>query len=223
MRKKRGKQYIGIFLLIGGLFLISLPTTTSWIINQKSSQNVDQVKELPAEVLQENLSREGTFNFEDIAEISTSSITSKKPDPDFLIGHLTIPKVGIDMPVYNGVTNEILNVGIGTMRQGVKMGEGNFPIAGHYSRRGTLFEKLNDVQIGDSIFLTDNENTYEYIAYDIKVVQPTDIRWIYDKVADDRGKPVISLMNCYYVNGRKQGDQRYFVFGELEKIHQHSD
>lgn len=157
-KNKRGKKYVGTLLLIAGLILILLPIITSWIIDQRTSQNVDQVKDLPAEVLQENLSREGTFNFEDIAEISTSSITSKKPDPDFLIGHLTIPKVGIDLPVYNGVTNEILNVGIGTMRQGVKMGEGNFPIAGHYSRRGTLFGKLNDVQIGDSIFLTDNES-----------------------------------------------------------------
>lgn len=37
-------------------------------------------------------------------------------------------------------------------------------------------------------------------------------------VAEEHGKPIISLMNCFYENGVNSG-YRYFVFGELVDTH----
>ena len=85
------------------------------------------------------------------------------------------------------------------------------------STKNVLFADLTSVAMDDAIFLTDNEKMYEYRVYDTKIVDPSEIEWIYDEVSEERGKPVLSLMNCYYVDGKNSGD-RYFVFAELVDV-----
>lgn len=221
MKKNRLLSVISILLIVSGVILLALPRITSYVIEKRATENVSQVEEIPAETLQENLERDSEFDFDSILEINPSGafLESSQVDETLIIGRLIIPSIDLNLTVFNGVTNSILHAGVGTMRPGLKMGEGNFPIAGHYTRhKNTLFGDLTSVEIGDSIYLTDNDQTYEYKVYETKTVQPYEIEWIYDEVADQRGTPVISLMNCYYVNGKNSG-LRYFVFGELIEVH----
>lgn len=104
------------------------------------------------------------------------------------------------------------------MRPGLTMGQGKFPIAGHYSADSDiLFGNLISVEIGDKIYLTDNEKIYEYKVYETRIVDVTEVKWVENTVAKEHGKPIISLMNCYYIDGQNSGD-RYFAFGELLEI-----
>ena len=207
-------------LITIGILLLLSPRITSWWIGHRSKQNVSEIEKISAQTLQDNLAGESDFDFDAIEEISPTGalLDGSAVDKSLIVGRLFIPSIDLNLTVYNGVTNQILNAGVGTMRPNLTMGEGNFPIAGHYaSNKDVLFADLTSVAIDDEIFLTDNDKIYEYRVYDTKIVNPSEIEWIYDEVAEERGKPVISLMNCYYVNGRNSGD-RYFVFGELVNV-----
>lgn len=221
MKKNRFLSFLSGILLIAGVFLLLLPRITAWVIERRAAENAAQVEMMDSDDLQANLARDSIFDFDDINEIDPSSILSGNVDPSLIIGRLYIPSIRMNLTVYNGVTNDILNAGAGTMRPNLAMGEGNFPIAGHYSsHKNTLFSDLSSIEIGDLIFLTDNEYVYEYKTYDTKIVHQSEVKWIDDQIAEEHGTPVISLMNCYYdENGTRYGDQRYFVFGELVEVY----
>lgn len=217
MKKQKLLSILSTLLIIAGILLLLSPRITSWWIGYRSNQNTAATEEISAQTLQENLGEESSFDFDAIDEISPTGVLldGNAVDERLIVGRLLVPSIDLNLTVYNGVTNQILNAGVGTMRPDLTMGEGNFPIAGHYaSTPNVLFADLDAIEIGDEIFLTDNENTYEYRVYETKIVGPTEIEWIYDEVAEEHGSPVISLMNCYYVDGVDSGD-RYFVFGEL--------
>lgn len=225
MKKEKVLRVASVLLIVTGIILLALPYINQWRVGDRSEKNHDVAIEMSAEQMQENMNTDTTFDFDSIDEISVSGafLSPDMIDPSLIIGRLYIPSIDINLTVFNGLTNYILHAGLGTMRPNVKMGEGNFPIAGHYSRnKDILFGNLGAIEIGDEIYLTDNETVYEYHVYETRKVMPSEVNWIKDEVAEERGVPVISLMNCFYENGVNSG-LRYFVFGELVATHSISD
>lgn len=217
MNKNKALRIISYTMILLGLVLLALPTINQWRIGNRTDKNHDIATEMAAETMKRNMDADAEFDFGSIEEITTSGtwLSPELIDSSLMVGRLYIPSINANLTLFNGLTNDILHAGVGTMRPQLKMGEGNFPIAGHYSRnKDVLFGDLISVEIGDEIFLTNNETVYEYRVYDTRTVEPSEVYWIEDAVAEQHGKPIISLMNCYYVNGKNSGD-RYFVFGEL--------
>ncbi len=219
--KKSWSRVLSYLLILIGIVLLLLPRINQRMIGNRSEKNVQVAQEMPAETLQTNLDNEASFDFEAIEEITTSGtwLSPEYIDSSLIIGQLYIPSIEINVTVFNGVSNDILHAGVGTMRPDLTFGEGNIPIAGHYSQDPSiLFGNLTAVEMGDAIYLTDNEHVYEYEVYETKVVEPTEVQWIQEDVATAHGQPIISLMNCYYVDGVRT-DDRFFVFGELVEVH----
>lgn len=215
--KNRLLRILSFALILTGIILLALPMINQKKIGDRTANNYEVTLDMSADTLKDNMKTETSFDFDSIEEISTSGtwLSPEYIDPSLMIGRLYIPSIDVNVTVFNGITNDILHAGVGTMRPGLTMGEGNFPIAGHYSHDPSIiFGDLTSVVAGDKIYLTNNETIYEYEVYDTKVVKPNEVHWIEDKVAEEHGKPVISLMNCYYVNRQNTGD-RFFVFGEL--------
>lgn len=221
MKKNKHLRILSYLLIVAGVILLLLPTINQWHIGNRSEKNYDVALDMDATLMQQNMGNEGEFDFSSIEEITTSGtwLSPEFIDPSLIIGRLFIPSIDANLTVFNGITNQILHAGVGTMRPDLTMGEGNFPIAGHYSRnQDVLFGNLTAVEIGDEIYLTDNETVYEYRVYETRKVLPAETNWIQDEVAEEHGKPIISLMNCFYENGVNSG-YRYFVFGELVDTH----
>lgn len=219
--KNKLLSFLSVLLILAGLLLVSLPKISSYIIDKRTKEIVTVVEDISAETLQENLEKASEFDFDRIFGISPTHTFSatNTVNESLMIGRLIIPTIDLNLTVFNGMTNPILHAGVGTMRPHLKMGAGNFPIAGHYSsREKTLFGDLDGLKTGDLIYLTDNEQIYEYQVYDTRVVEPTEVHWIEDDIAKQHGKPIISLMNCYFVDG-VYTEKRYFVFAELIDTH----
>lgn len=210
-------SYLVVFV---GLFLLVLPQLNQFRIDNRAKKNNAVAEEISATDMQNNINSKTSFDFDSIEEISTSGtwLSPDLIDQNLIIGRLYIPSIDLNLTVFNGLSNSILHAGLGTMRPGLTMGQGNFPIAGHYSADSDiLFGNLISVEIGDKIYLTDNEKIYEYKVYETRIVDVTEVKWVENTVAKEHGKPIISLMNCYYIDGQNSGD-RYFVFGELIEI-----
>jgi len=130
-----------------------------------------------------------------------------------IVGHILVDEIGLNLPILKGTTDPHLMVGATTMKPQQEMGQGNYTLSGHYMKdKDRLFGGLLDIEKGHIVKITNKETIYEYEIYDIKIVPDTSFYMLEDKIAEDRGKPVISLMTCYYTS--KNG-KRFFALGEL--------
>lgn len=217
LKNKKIRLILSVSFIITGLILLFLPKISTKIIEKRAEERVVNVEKYSPKTLQENLDTETKFDFDSIREISPSQTFSSRNNvsDDLILGRLFIPSIDLNLTVYNGITKEILHAGLGTMRPNLEMGKGNFPIAGHYSRnKEALFGNLKAVKKNDLIYLSDNQKVYEYKVYQTKVVEPDNLQYIDEELAEEHGTAIISLMNCHYVDG-KYTNKRYFVFAEL--------
>ncbi|HLR21208.1 MAG TPA: class A sortase [Tissierellaceae bacterium] len=209
------KKTISITLIILGMVLLSLPYLSELVIKYRVESKRDLLKEIPVEEIQENESREAEYDFDSIRDVEVGSMASGINDFDnrAIIGQIIVPKLNIDLPILKGTTNANLLVGATTMKEEQEMGTGNYSLAGHYMKdKNLLFGGLLDIESGTIVKVTDKSLVYVYRIYDTELVEETDTYMIEDEIAENKGKPVISLMSCYYTS--KNG-KRFFATGEL--------
>ena len=121
---------------------------------------------------------------------------------------LEIPRIGLEIPVFDGTDGLTLNRGVGRIVGTARLGQGgNLGIAGH---RDGFFRGLKDVVVGDRIKLETpgREETYE--VEQIQIVKPTDVQ-----VLEDHSVPTLTLVTCYpfYLVGN--APLRYIVRASL--------
>lgn len=212
------KKALPVLLILIGIILVSIPLLTEQII--KYYNNGIAKEEITMEEIKSNIKiNEGKedieFDFSVIQDIDIMSAIKGSMDFDrnLVIGILLIPDLDIDIPIFKGLTNGNLMAGAGTMRPDQSMGVGNYPLAGHNMRdKSLLFGSLMDINVGTKAIISDGNTVYEYEIYENIVVPDTALDMILDEKSKERGKPIISLMTCYYSS--KTG-KRFFSLGEL--------
>jgi sortase A len=121
---------------------------------------------------------------------------------------LSIPKIGLEVPVFNGTDDLTLNRGAGRIAGTVGPGEtGNMGVAAH---RDGFFRKLIDVHIGDTIELAASRGNYRYIVENIEIVDPTNV-----SVLRSQPQPSLTLVTCYPFYFVGSAPQRYIVHASL--------
>lgn len=91
-------------------------------------------------------------------------------------GIIEIPKINIKYPIINETSEETMKISV-TKFSGPQVNEiGNYCIAGHNNRDGTMFGKTKYLEKGDTIRLTNLENkTIEYQIFEIYSIDPNDV------------------------------------------------
>lgn len=96
-----------------------------------------------------------------------------------LIGKLEIPSISLEAAIREGAGQASLKDAIGHLRGTAPLGDatGNCCIAGHRNYSfGRYFNRLNEVQEGDVVVVTDSEGVeYTYTVFATSVVEPEDI------------------------------------------------
>lgn len=111
------------------------------------------------------------------------------------LGAIAIPSVGMYLPVVAGVSSAALSTGGGTMCPGQVMGQGNYPLAGHYlSTKGPLFSPIASTQVGSYVYLTDLETVYAYKIYSKFHASPRAVYLTENTLY--HGKPITTLITC---------------------------
>lgn len=130
-----------------------------------------------------------------------------------IIGIIKAPSVGLEVGVLKGVLNRTLMLGAGTMRPDQVMGQGNYSVITHRTRRpGLLFSGVPRLKNGQLVYITDKETIYTYKVYDRFNVHQSETDVIYDEVSQKRGKPVLTLVTCFSL---KDPEARVIVHAEL--------
>lgn len=210
------KKVIPILLIIIGILFLLTPFITEQIIKYYSKSIISE--EVTNEIIKANNQNdqlEVEFDFSAIEDVDIKSIIkgSMNFNRELVIGTILIPDLDINLPIMKGLSDANLMVGAATMKLDQSFGLGNFTLAGHYMKnKDLLFGSLMDIEIGDLVYISDGEKIYEYNIYDTVVVLDTAMEMLSDKKAGEKGKPIISLMTCYYSS--KTG-KRFFALGEL--------
>ena len=130
-----------------------------------------------------------------------ASLTQKRDKP---LAILRVPKISLEVPVFDDTDELALNRGVGRIRGTAQVGQvGNVGIAGH---RDGFFRGLKDVVPGDTVELDLGGRAEQYVVKQIQIVNPEDTA-----VLNRTATPTLTLVTCfpfYYVGS---APQRYIV------------
>lgn len=121
------------------------------------------------------------------------------------IGYIDVPKIGQQIPVYAGTSEDVLQHACGHL-EGTSL-----PIGGKdthaviTAHRGLpqvkLFRDLDKMEVGDLFFFTNVKETLAYKVDQILVVEP----WDFEPVLVVEGKDLMTLLTCtpYMINSHR--------------------
>lgn len=122
-----------------------------------------------------------------------------------IMGYVSIPKLGVELPLYHGISAEVLNIACGHL-EGTSL-----PIGGENTHcvlsahRGLphakLFTELDKMEIGDTFTITALDRTVTYQVDQIKVVRPD----VVDDIQIVPGEDLCTLLTCtpYGINSHR--------------------
>lgn len=130
------------------------------------------------------------------------------------IGILDIPCIDAHLPIWQTTNNITLRYGTGHYVGSVMPGQvGNCSILGHHMRQyGSIFNRLEEVGVGDTITVTNLRGyQYTYIVDETVVVPPEELGdYLRGGITDTRQ---ITLVTCTYTS---TGKQRFVVIGHIQ-------
>lgn len=196
------KKVLGIIMILAG---ISLILTTGFIKYKVYKNQKDMINAFENTIKDVDKEKKQTDN------LQTKAQESKKIDKEKgIIGIITIPKINLEAAIGEGVDTETLKYAVGHF-PGTPLPEkkGNFCIAGHRSYTyGEFFNRLDELQIDDEIFIKTESSQYKYKVYEKKVIEPSEI-----SVLDNTKSPIITLVTCTPI---RIATHRLIIKGKLE-------
>jgi len=124
---------------------------------------------------------------------------------------MTIEKLGIQVPVYDGADDFNLNRGVARIKGTATVdADGNLGIAGH---RDSFFRGLKDIAMGDRIELQTARGEAVYTVSSITIVEPSDV-----SVLAATPERTITLVTCYPFYFVGQAPKRYIVKATAEHL-----
>lgn len=137
-----------------------------------------------------------------------------------LFGYIEIPTMNVKLPLFIGASDANMIRGAAIMGQ-TSMPIGgintNSVIAGHRGYNGSpYFKYIENMQLGDYIYVTNPWETLTYQAVEISIINPYDS----DAVKIQEGKDMVTLLTCHpYASA---GQYRYLVFCERVEDDSHN-
>lgn len=124
---------------------------------------------------------------------------------DGMMGHLAIPKIKVDVPIYHGTGDAALRAGIGHLR-GTSLpvgGAGTHSVLTGHTGLDTskMFSDLEKLALGDEFYIYVLDEVYAYKIDQILVVEPSDT----DALLPLAGEDYVTLVTCtpYGINSHR--------------------
>lgn len=201
---KRVCTWTGIVLLgMVSLALIFNQPIANWILENQSGQVVKP-------------NNQANYNYGQVKSLSSTDVLKARMKHHNYIGALAMPAQNMSTPIVEGVANSDLAVGAGTLRPHMKMGKGNYALAGHnmdttapvlFSPLYQAFAKGPNTMNGQKIYVSDLKRVYVY-----KVDQSAEISPKAVNVINNTSRPILTLITCNY-----SGSQRIMVRASYQK------
>ena len=115
---------------------------------------------------------------------------------DGIMGYVEIPKIGVNLPIFHGTSDEILDKGVGHL-MGTSLPIGGYGthsvLTGHSGLAGTrMFSDLDQLKVGDVFYIRVLDETHAYMILDINTVLPEDTSLL----SIDPQRESVTLVTC---------------------------
>ena len=206
--KKNRSTIILILIFLVGLSVMLYPTVSDYVNQKNQSRAVASYSE---EV--ENLSDVDYQAYFDAANDYNRRL-AETPDAFYrpeevsgytdtldvsgtgIMGYITISKIGVELPIYHGTSDGVLQVAAGHL-EGSSLpvgGAGTHAVIS--AHRGLpsakLFTNLDELEVGDTFTITVLDRVLTYEVDQISIVLPTET----DLLQPVEGKDYVTLMTC---------------------------
>lgn len=224
MRKKKKKKrklfdILRILVLLVALSVLLYPTISNYLYEKNSSKIVenydDTMEKISEEKMREIIEQARAYNRKLVGSVAvggdTFSTTTDAPpqyeeqlntEDDGMMGYVTIPKINVELPIYHGTSEAVLQVGVG------HFASSSLPVGGETTHavltghRGLpskkLFTDLDKIVKGDIFYVKILNETLAYEVDQILTVLPEQT----DALQIEKGKDYVTLVTCtpYAVN-----------------------
>lgn len=176
---------------------------------EESAEKVEESKENTSEFAEQEQedTATGIINKADIPNIK-EEIIEKNYKMDYntdnqILGYVVVPSVDLALPITQGInkTEDNMLFSAVTNLQEQQMGKGNYVLSSH--RLGTsqslLFSPLHNVVVGDKVYITDTQKTFEYTVYRTFLFESSEV----NTLKEIKDYNITTLYTCYYDNGVK--------------------
>lgn len=195
-----------VLLLLIGLGLTLYPALSNYLASGEQSavqaQYTDEVKDMTNEKISTELEAAQLYN-EALLSVQSAETVELRSYDDLLnlagngvMGYVEIPIIGVILPIYHGVSEEVLAKGAGHM-PGTSLpigGESTHAVisahAGLPSAR--LFTDLDTLQVGDLFYIYVLDEALCYEVDQIIVTLPSDT----EAVQIEEGEDYVTLLTC---------------------------
>ncbi len=213
--KKQLPNIIFSLIFLAGLSIFLYPSVSNYINSKNQSRVVSSYDAAIASLTEEDYSRfweaaykyneelapkpmHFTLNEDELAEYN--SILD--PLGNGVIGTIEIENIGVNLPIYHGTEETVLQVGIGHL-EGTSFPTGttttHVVLSGHRGLPSAkLFSDLDQMIVGDTFLLHILDQTFAYQIDQINIVLPEETQ----DLAIQPGKEYVTLVTCtpYGVN-----------------------
>ena len=198
-----------VFLL--GIAIMLYPLINKIYYRVDSTNQVDTFKsgteELSTEEIRRRMDLAHAYNESLSGEIADDPYTRKKQEEgrkeyarmlevEEMIGHVEIPRIDQDLPIYAGTSEDVLQKGVGHL-EGTSL-----PVGGNSTHsvltahtglpEATLFTHLTELEIGDKFYIHNIEGVMAYQVDQIKVIEPSN----FSDLEVVPGHDYVTLLTC---------------------------
>ena len=207
-----------VIIFITGLGIASYPFISNMVAQRHASQvvkdyetNVEEMYEEKIDAMKE-AAKKYNEQLSNVVSVDDENENNEQGESyvDLLnigesLGYITIPKIDVNLPIYNGTSQDVLSKGVGHMEQS------SYPLGGESTHcvltghRGlpsaVLFTDLDKLEIGDEFYLHVLDEILAYKVDQIKVVEPNESGDL--EIID--GKDYCTLVTCtpYAINSHR--------------------
>ncbi len=203
----------------GGLALLLYPFVTNFIASRHGAEQLAEWEEITEAAEEPNEAEEAVDDEEDAIvewseDISRQIKPHEEPDvEDYFPLKIYIPAIEVEWIVNEGTDRETLKKGpghiIGTPFPGE---EGRSTISGHRTTYGAPFNRVDELEEGDLIYLdTIKGETFTYAVTGQEIVKPTDVH-----VLEGDEKKELLLTACH---PKYSAAYRIIIYAELVNIY----
>ena len=200
-----------IICLIGlaGVGLLAYPTVADWWNSFHQSRAVASyakaVAELDTETYDRLIEEAEKYNKE-LAQTGIQWTMSKAQMKEYekllnindtgILGYIDIPKINIQLPIYHGTDEAVLQIAIGHLAgTSLPIGGSSTPcvVSGHRGLPSAkLFTDIDKMKEGDIFTMTVLDRTVTYEVDQIRIVEPSDL----SNLRIEEGKDYCTLVTC---------------------------
>jgi sortase A len=207
--------------IAAGIALIAYPAYTNFISSRQISRELSEweevkdtsgIEEIGTTAAEPEDMQDEDDPVMDLSQDEYIPAESKLSAEDLFPMKISIPRIELEYMVYEGTDTATLKQGAGHEPVTPLPGEeGRCTISGHRTTYGAPFNRVDELENGDLIYLESlDDRLYAYAVTGIEIVKPTDV-WILDGTE----KKELLLTACH---PKYSAAQRLVVIAELVEI-----